>query len=396
MTSPPDGPPAAPAQLAGFSVVLTSDRRAEEFGASFVRRGATVLHAPILRIVPIGEDERLREATLQVIAEPPDDVVVTTAIGFRGWVEAADALGLADDLLAALAGSRLLARGPKARGAIRAAGLVEEWAATSETTAEVIDRLLERGCRGDRVVVQQHGLPDAAAVERLVQAGARVQEIPVYRWGPSPDPAAVTRALDMVCGHSVDAVVFTSAPGSQAFLDAARQAGRSHDLLAALRADVVAAAVGPVTAGPLRAAGLDPLVPDRYRLGALVRAVAEHLSSTRVRTVRTEGGELSLRGQAAWLDGCPLTLSPAPMAMLRILARAPGNVVDRETLRTVLPGAGDLHAVEVAVARLRAGLGRDGVVRTVVKRGYRLAVVEPGTEEHATTAATGPRTDVHG
>jgi uroporphyrinogen-III synthase len=64
------------------------------------------------------------------------------------------------------------------------------------------------------------------------------------------------------------------------------------------------------------------------------------------------------------------------MAMLRILARQPGQVVDRETLRGVLPGAGDLHAVEVAVARLRAGIGRDGVVRTVVKRGYRLDVVE--------------------
>jgi uroporphyrinogen-III synthase len=40
-----------------------------------------------------------------------------------------------------------------------------------------------------------------------------------------------------------------------------------------------------------------------------------------------------------------------------------------------LPGATDLHAVEVAIARLRAGLGCTGVVETVVKRGYRLATV---------------------
>jgi uroporphyrinogen-III synthase len=36
---------------------------------------------------------------------------------------------------------------------------------------------------------------------------------------------------------------------------------------------VATAAVGPVTAEPLREAGIDPLVPDRYRLGALVRLV---------------------------------------------------------------------------------------------------------------------------
>jgi uroporphyrinogen-III synthase len=60
--------------------------------------------------------------------------------------------------------------------------------------------------------------------------------------------------------------------------------------------------------------------------------------------------------------------------MLRTLAARPGQVIDRATLLSALPGAGDLHAVEVAIARLRTGLGSPGVVQTVVKRGYRLAV----------------------
>ena len=171
-------------------------------------------------------------------------------------------------------------------------------------------------------------------------------------------------------------VVFTSAPGSQAFLDAAEAAGRLPDLVAALREDVVAAAVGSITAGPLTALGLDVLIPDRFRLGALVRSVAEHLSSSRVLVRQTPGGLLELRGQAATLDGRPLALSPAPLAMLRAVARRPGQVLDRATLLTSLPGAGDLHAVEVAIARLRSGLGCGGVVETVVKRGYRLAVVD--------------------
>ena len=81
---------------------------------------------------------------------------------------------------------------------------------------------------------------------------------------------------------------------------------------------------------------------------------------------------LQVRGQAATLDGHPLPLSPAPMAILRTLPRRPGEVVDRHRLLAALPGAADLHAVEVAVARLRTGLGRRGVVETVVKRGYRL------------------------
>jgi uroporphyrinogen-III synthase len=363
-----------PDQLSGFTVALTSDRRSDELAASFTRRGAVVMHAPTLRIVPLAEDAELVDATRAVLADPPDDVIVTTAIGFRGWVEGADAAGLAPALLEVLGGARLLARGPKARGAIRAAGLTETWAATSETTDEVVDRLLDEGCAGRRVVVQLHGATDPRLLARLADAGAAVTGVPVYRWGPSPDPGAVTRALEATCQRTVDAVVFTSAPGSQAFLDAARSAGRLDDVVSALGRDVVAAAVGPITAAPLVGAGLDPLVPDRSRLGALVRSVAEHLLEVRVRRLATAAGVLELRGQAAVLDGRPLTLSPAPVAMLRTLARRPGQVVDRPTLLAALPGATDLHAVEVAIARLRAGLGAPGVVETVVKRGYRLAV----------------------
>lgn len=367
------GTPAAE-QLAGFTIALTSDRRSEELIASFARRGAAVLHAPTLRIIPLVEDAELLEATARVIADPPDDVIVTTAIGFRGWVEAADAAGMAPDLLRVLDGARLLARGPKARGAIRAAGLVESWAAVSETTAEVVDRLLAEGVAGRRIAVQLHGATDPRQLAQLTAAGADVHPVPVYRWGPSPDPTAVQRAIEATCQRTVDAVVFTSAPGSTAFLEAADAAGRGVEVLRALRRDVVAAAVGPVTAGPLRDAGVEPLVPDRSRLGALVRAVAEHLATQRVRVLPTVAGDLELRGQAANLNGCALALSPAPLAMLRALARQPGQVVDRPTLLTALPGAADLHAVEMAVARLRAGIGEPGVVETVVKRGYRLAI----------------------
>ena len=66
-------------------------------------------------------------------------------------------------------------------------------------------------------------------------------------------------------------------------------------------------------------------------------------------------------------------LAPGPMAVLRALAARPGTVVPKTDLGTGLPGGGDGHAVERAVTRLRAALG-PGVVETVVKRGYRLAV----------------------
>ena len=373
-----------PGPLSGCTLVVTAHRRADDLIASFERRGAKVLHAPTLKIVPIEEDATLIDATHRVIADPPDDVVVTTAVGFRGWVEAADTAGLAADLLTTLESARLLARGPKARGAIRAAGLVEAWSAHSETTAEVVDWLLHHGVAGRGIVVQLHGMSDPGLQETLRSAGASVRGIEVYRWGPAPDEAAVERAIGLICAGSVDAVVHTSAPGAQALLDTASRSGRLDEMVASLRAGgVLNACVGPVTAAPFDAIGVHPLVPDRYRLGALIRIVTDRLAHDSAPSLETEYGPLVIRGCAAILDGRVIPLGPGPRAVLAALVAARGRVVSRPDLLSALPGAEDAHAVEVTVNRLRTALDRPGLVRTVVRRGYRLAVPEPEAGEPA-------------
>ena len=87
----------------------------------------------------------------------------------------------------------------------------------------------------------------------------------------------------------------------------------------------------------------------------------------------TDAGELRVRAGSATLDHRRLELSAGSLAVLRELAREPGAVVTREQLLAVLPGeSNDPHAAEVAVARLRTGLGHPNVVKTVYRRGYQL------------------------
>ena len=44
---------------------------------------------------------------------PPDIVIATTGIGFRGWVAAADGWGMANELTTALEKARIVSRGPE-------------------------------------------------------------------------------------------------------------------------------------------------------------------------------------------------------------------------------------------------------------------------------------------
>ncbi|MDT9689329.1 uroporphyrinogen-III synthase [Streptomyces sp. P9(2023)] len=360
--------------LAGFTVGVTAARRADELGTLLRRRGAVVVHGPALRIVPLADDTELLAATKELIDHAPDVVVATTAIGFRGWVEAADGWGYGEELLDRLRGVELLARGPKVKGAVRAAGLTESWSPSSESMAEVLDRLLAEGVAGRRIALQLHGEPLPGFVEALTAGGAEVVGVPVYRWMPPEDIGPLDRLLDGVLAGGLDAVTFTSAPAAASLLSRAAEKGALAELLEALRHDVLALCVGPVTALPLQAHGIDTLQPQRFRLGPLVQLLCQELPA-RARSLPVAGHRIEIRGHAVLVDDLLRPVPPAGMALLATLARRPGWVVSRADLLRALPGAGrDEHAVETAMARLRTALGTPKLIQTVVKRGYRLAL----------------------
>lgn len=365
--------------LAGCVVLVTADRRSGELAAALERRGAMTTHAPALSIIPHVDDARLVAATRRVIAEQPDVVVVTTAIGFRGWIEAADAAGLADDLVTALSSARIVARGPKARGAIHAAGLQTDWVAESETTAEVLAYLLTENLKDQRIAVQHHGNGADGLDEELTSAGASVLGLVVYRWGPPPDPDVVRTSVHAVAAGEIDALTFTSAPGAYAWLTAAETEGVLPAVVAACAAgSVITAAVGPVTARVLQDKGIEPIVPDRSRLGALVRTLVAHYEELHARAVMTRAGRLQVRRTVALLNGHVVPLSPNGLEVLRLLVDRAGSVVTRQELLAVLSGdSTDPHTAEVAIARVREALGGRTAIETVVKRGYRLTPTDP-------------------
>ncbi len=377
--------PAVTLPLAGWTVAVTAARRAEELGSLLERRGAKVVHAPAIRIIPLPDDAELLSATQHCVDTQIDLVVVTTGIGFRGWLEAADGWGIGEQLRERLSAASVLARGPKARGAVRAAGLVDAWSPASESSSEMLEHLLESDLEGKRIVVQLHGEPLPDVVDALRTAGADVVEVPVYRWVAPEDSAPLHRLIEAIVSGQVDAVTFTSAPAVVSLMRAAESDGLLERMLDAFRRSVLAICVGPVTAGPLDRADVPTVQPERSRLGNLVREVVAELPARRGQVMTVAGHLLEIRGQAVVVDGAMKPLAPVPMALLRALAKHPGRVVSRTDLLRAAPegvrATADEHAVEMAMTRLRAALGDPRCVQTVVKRGYRLAFDPPHQPE---------------
>ncbi len=371
--------------LAGFTVGVTTARDHEELAGLLENCGARVVHAPAVRLMPLADDAGLMEATKAILARPVDDMIVTTGPGFRAWLDTAGGWGLGDELTGRLGRARILTYDAKARTAVRSTGMTEAWSPEPGGGDEILRHLLEEDLYGRRIAVQLYGEPTSHLAVALRRAGADVVEVPVYRWARTDDPTPLRRLVGQAVAGTVDAITFTDPPAIAATLAVAADDDLEEPLLNALRTQVVAACAGPETAGLLEERGVTTVHPEEARLGALVRTLAAKLPIRRARQVAVHGHALELRGHAVVLDGQLRPIAPAPMAILRALARRPGYVVSRAELCGVLPGRpltggplngrpqADEHAVEMAVARLRRGLGRNGLVETVVKRGYRLA-----------------------
>ncbi|MFZ0906000.1 MAG: uroporphyrinogen-III synthase [Mycobacterium sp.] len=363
--------------LTGFTVAITASRRVDEFATMLRRRGADIVSAAAIQMVPLADDERLRAATEDVIATPPDILIATTGIGFRGWVEAAGSWGLADELLDALRSARVISRGPKATGALRTAGLREEWSPASESSEEVLAHLSADNLDGKRIAVQLHGVTDdwnpvPEFPGTLVERGATVVAVPVYRWEPPADLAELDALIERVARDGVDAVTFTSAPAAASFLMRANELRLTKSVTHVLTTTVTPFCVGPVTARPLDNVGVPSVLPERMRLGALARVVADELPC-RKPDLAVAGHTLGVHAACAVVDGEVRDLSPNSLTLLKVLARVPGAVVSRDVLLDAL-GGDDPHVVEAAVNRLRSALGARELIATAVKRGYRLAV----------------------
>ena len=384
--------------LSGFRIGVTAARKVDEQIALLVRRGATVEWAPALSLDPNHvDDAELRAATEDVLAKPVDMFLATTGIGMKAWLDAAERWGLLEPLLETLRSAEILARGPKSVGALRRRGLRELWAPESECFEDVLEHLRGRSLDGVRIVVQEHGQSLSMVAHALRRQGADVTTVTVYRVASADDPEPMFKLVDQIADGQLDAVTFTSAPAVAALMEAAGSTGRRDEVVSAFQADVVAACVGPVTAAAFEMWGVPTIYPERSRLGAMVKQLETELPSRRSGlAIELVGGrQLLLHGEDVLLDGVEVKLSPAPTAVLHALVANPGNVVSRRALLAMLPSgtAGSEHAVEMAVARLRAALGTRAV-QTVVKRGYRLAVSPgpaPGSPGCAAAPGTVPR-----
>ncbi|MDE2755168.1 MAG: uroporphyrinogen-III synthase, partial [Acidobacteriota bacterium] len=212
--------------------------------------------APALAEAPLEQNVgavRFGEGLLQGAV---DVAVFMTGGGTRTLMEVLQRRFRQRDLLDALAGATLIARGPKPIAALRALGLSTVVPVPEPNTwreiLEVIDT--SEGCpnlSGLTVAVQESGTPNRLFLEELGKRGAEVLQVPVYRWTLPSDTGPLYRAIDALIAGTCQVALFTNSMQVSHLFQLASQQQKAEPLRRALN-HAVTASIGPNCSQALR------------------------------------------------------------------------------------------------------------------------------------------------
>jgi uroporphyrinogen-III synthase len=268
--------------LKGRRIVVPETRELDLFMNMLRARGAMPIACPLVAIRDVADSALIDLWLRRFITRPCDDLVLLTGEGLRRLIGCAERAGVKPAFVAALAGPRKFARGPKPVRALREIGLDADVVASIPTSAGVVDALSALDLSGRLVGVQLY--PDGdhqLLLGFLADVGARADAVVPYLYASQADDEAALAIIKQMAAGEIDAIAFTSSPQVRRLFNVAVKAGRGEALREGLRRTLVAA-IGPVVAAELAAFDVRfDIMPanEAYFMRPLVREFGEAFAS---------------------------------------------------------------------------------------------------------------------
>lgn len=260
--------------LTGRTIALAESRQLEELAQMLAKEGATPLRCPLLAILDAPDDAPILAWLDQLEAGAFAWIVLLTGEGLRRLLSCAERHGRRDRVIAALAKTHTLTRGPKPARALKEINLTPTLTAQTPTTDGVIASLKTINLRGLAVGVQLYNESNPPLEQYLRDAGATPITVQPYVYAPAADAERVGQLIADMAESKVDAIVFTSSPQIDRLFEVAEERN-SLDMLKQGLAKTQVAAVGPIVQENLQKRGITVNVcPDQ---GFVMKNLVQHL-----------------------------------------------------------------------------------------------------------------------
>lgn len=260
--------------LTGRTIALAEGRQLEDLAQMLEKEGAAIVRCPMVSILDAPDPAPVVAWLNELVAGRFDLVVLLTGEGLRRLLGFAERAGIRNEVIAALARTRTVTRGPKPGRALAEIGLQPTRLATAPTTEGVIAALREEPLQGETVGVQLYSESNPPLLEFLQKAGAHARTVLPYVYAPATDADHVARLLDEMAAGRIDALVFTSSPQVDRLYEVAKERGIEDKLQAGMDRTKIAA-VGPIVADNLR--GRNARVDICPEQGFVMKNLVQHI-----------------------------------------------------------------------------------------------------------------------
>jgi uroporphyrinogen-III synthase len=261
-------------------VLALESRRSKEIAQLIWNNGGVPTVAPSTREVSAGSSAAELHFAAELLQGHFGVVIFMTGVGTRALAQAVEPVCSLAQFTAALSRTKVIARGPKPVAVLRELGVPITLTVPEPNTWREILQALDQNpekvpLQGQRVAVQEHGVPSPELYAGLKDRGAETFPVHVYEWQLPEDTGPLRAAVTALTENQIDVVLLTSSVQIRHLLQVADEMKLRHDVLRALN-HAVLASIGPVTSETLQGLGITvDIEPSHPKMGLLVKETAD-------------------------------------------------------------------------------------------------------------------------
>lgn len=261
--------------LEGKRIALGASRKTDDMTTLIEKQGGVSVIRSLQGTVFLA-DKQVEPDLRKFVQEGADWVIFTTGIGTETLLNLAQKLDLADQFLNIIRQANVASRGYKTLSSLKKLEIKPVAVDSDGTTRGLTQALEAYDFMGKKVMVQLHGESAPTLIKYLENRGASVQQILPYQHIP-PEFETVSKLCEELMNHELDAVCFTTAIQVHSLFSYAREQGCLKEVINSFKKDVLAVAVGKVTAEALREEGIEKLLaPEKERMGAMIIELSQY------------------------------------------------------------------------------------------------------------------------
>jgi uroporphyrinogen-III synthase len=273
--------PAENKGLLGMRVLALESRRAAEMAKLIDNYGGEAVVAPSMREVPIESNREALEFASKLRAGEFQVVIFLTGVGIRALIRVVETVYPKQKFVEYLRRTQIIARGPKPLAALKEIGVPVALTVPEPNTWRDLLQALDTSSiviRGKHVALQEYGEPNTELLAGLLERGAKVMQVPVYKWDLPEDTEPLKKAVAEIADGGIDLALFTTSVQVIHLLKIARELNLEKPVRDAL-SKMTIGSIGPVTSEELREQGIHvDFEPEHPKMGFLVHEAARQIS----------------------------------------------------------------------------------------------------------------------